>query len=283
MFFDKLLSGDGTMSCARCHQPANAFDDTAKFSRGITGQLGGRNAMAIVNMAWNTRFFWDGRRSSLEEQAHDPVTNPIEMNTTWPSVVNRLQHNGDYPSMFYSAFGTSTIDSNLVVKAIAQFERTLISFNSLYDKYAYLGTGIMTSQQANGYELFQLFKCTQCHTYGLFTDKSFRNNGLDLAPADSGLAKFTHMPGDYGKFKVPTLRNIANSGPYMHDGRFTTLAEVVNFYSKNVQQGSPTLDSNMHFFVPANKMTAQQQADIVAFLETLTDSTFLTNPAFKPL
>lgn len=283
LFFEKMLSGDGSMSCARCHEPANAFDDTARFSHGITGALGSRNAMAIVNMPWATTFFWDGRSSTLEGQAHDPVSNPVEMNSKWTDVVNKLQSNGDYPALFYSAFGTSVIDSTLVTKAIAQFERTLVSFNSAYDKYAFLRTGTFTSRQANGYELFQIFKCTKCHTYGLFTDNTLRNNGLDLVPADSGLAKFTHMPGDYGKFKVPTLRNIAMTAPYMHDGRFKTLAEVVSFYSKSVRQGSPNLDSNMQSFTAAHAMSTQQQADIVAFLETLTDSTFLSNPEFRRL
>ena len=281
LFFEKMLSGDGTMSCARCHQPGNAFDDTAQFSHGITGALGSRNSMAVVNVAWSSHFFWDGRRNSLEGQAHDPVTNPIEMNTTWPEVMNRLQHDADYPSLFYAAFGTSVIDSTLITKAIAQFERTLFSFNSAYDKYAWLHTSILTSQQAQGYELFQVFKCTKCHTFGLFTDNTIRNNGLDLLPSDSGLAKATHLMSDYGKFKVPTLRNIAMTAPYMHDGRFATLAEVLRFYSKNVIQASPNLDSNMHFFTVANAMSPQEQADIVAFLETLTDSSFLNNPDFN--
>jgi len=206
--------------------------------------------------------------------------NPIEMNSKWTEVVSRLQQDPNYPGLFYAAFGTRTVDSTLVVRAIAQFERTLISFNSNCDKYIYLHLPALTPQQANGYELFQVFKCTGCYTYGLFTDNTFRNNGLDLQPQDSGLAKFTHLTSDYGKFKVPSLRNVAVSGPYMHDGRFTTLAQVVAFYNKSVVQSSPNLDSNMHFFTHANAMTSDQQADIVAFLETLTDSTFLSNPLF---
>ncbi len=281
LFFEKMLSGDGTMSCARCHEPANAFDDTARFSHGITGALGTRNAMAVVNLAWGTTFFWDGRTNTLEGQAHDPVTNPVEMNTTWPEVVSRLQQDVNYPALFYSAFGTYTIDSTLVTKAIAQFERTLISFNSAYDKYAILGTGTLTTQQAHGLELFQAFNCSKCHTLGLFTDNTLRNNGLETVPSDSGLAKFTHLPTDYGKFKVPTLRNIARTAPYMHDGRFKSLEEIVNFYTMGVHQASPNLDSNMHFYATAHAMNAQDRLDLVAFLESLTDSTFLSNPDFS--
>ena len=283
LFYEHLLSNDKTMSCASCHKQENAFDDPRQFSQGTNGTFGSRNAMAIINAAWNERFFWDGRRSSLEGQAHDPVANPIEMANTWPVVVQRLQTSLIYPELFFEAFGTHIIDSTLVVKAIAQFERTLISFNSRYDQYAYLHTTNLTSDEADGYELFQIFHCTSCHSYGLFTDHSFRNNGLDLIPADSGLAKFTHNPADYGKFKVPTLRNIALTAPYMHDGRFATLDDVVAFYSKNVNLGSPNLDSNMQHFTNTNQMSATQRAHIVAFLKTLTDSSFIVSPLYSQL
>ena len=278
LFYENMLSNDMTLNCGSCHKQANAFDDPRQFSQGTNGTFGSRNAMAIINMAWNNSFFWDGRRPSLEGQAHDPVANPIEMANTWPVVVQRLQQSATYPELFFKAFGTRTIDSTLVFKAIAQFERTLISFNSRYDQYVYLQTSALTSQEANGYELFQIFHCTSCHSYGLFTDHSFRNNGLDLTPADSGLAKFTNNPSDYGKFKVPTLRNIALTAPYMHDGRFTTLEQVLSFYSRNVNHSSPNIDSTMSFFT--TQISVSQQADIVAFLKTLTDSSFIMNAVY---
>ena len=281
LFYETMLSNDLTMNCASCHKQANSFDDSRQFSQGTPGTFGTRNAMPIVNLAWNNSFFWDGRRPSLEGQAHDPVANPIEMANSWPVVVTRLQQSATYPELFFKAFGTRVIDSNLVVKAIAQFERTLVSFNSRYDQYAYLHNPVLTSDEADGYELFQVFHCTSCHSYGLFTDHSFRNNGLDLAPADSGLAKFTHNPSDYGKFKVPSLRNVALTAPYMHDGRFATLDAVVNFYSRFVAAGSPNLDSNMTLILNGPTMTPTQRDHIVAFLETLTDSSFITNAAYS--
>ena len=280
LFYEKMLSNDMTMNCGSCHKQPNAFDDARQFSQGTNGTFGTRNAMAIVNTAWGARFFWDGRRSSLEGQAHDPITNPIEMANKWPVVMQRLQQSNTYPELFFQAFGTRIIDSDLIVKAIAQFERTLISFNSRYDQYIYLHGNTLTPDEADGYELFQVFHCTGCHTYGLFTDGSFRNNGLDLLPSDSGLAKFTHNEADYGKFKVPTLRNIAQTAPYMHDGRFATLEDVVNFYNKSVNQSSPNLDSTMQHFTAANAMTTTQKAHIVAFLKTLTDSNFIMAAAY---
>lgn len=240
--------------------------------------------MAIVNLGYDNRFFWDGRRNTLEGQAHDPVTNPIEMANTWPEVVTRLQNNVEYPKLFFKAFGTKTIDSNLVVKAIAQFERTLVSFNSRFDKYYYSGdSNALTQQEKNGLTLFtNKGMCNNCHLMNtLFTDHMFANNGLDENPADQGLMKFTGSQTDKGKFKVPTLRNIEHSAPYMHDSRFATLEEVVDFYSSNVKQNSPNLDVHMPAFGPGVNFTAQEKADLVAFLKALSDDEFLTNPKFS--
>jgi len=282
LFYDKTLSNDMTMSCNSCHNQNNSFDDYRQFSQGTNGSFGKRNAMPIVNMAWNDRFFWDGRRSSLEGQAHDPVVNPIEMANTWPVVVQRLQSSTTYPELFFKAFGTKTIDSDLIVKAIAQFEKTLISFNSLYDRVIYLHTDTFTTAQANGYTLFQTKHCITCHSNVVFTDHTFRNNGLDLFVSDSGLADFTHLTNDAGKFKVPSLRNIAITAPYMHDGRFTTLDQVVAFYNKGVNHGNPHTDFVMQSFNKANEMTIQEQAYLVSFLETLTDSSYITNTQYMP-
>jgi len=277
LFFDARLSGNNSVSCGSCHGQQHSFDDTTQFSIGVNGVPGDRNSMPLINLAWNSRFFWDGRRNSLEAQAHDPVVNPVEMNSNWPDVLMKLQKDTIYPGMFFKAFGTRKIDSQLAARAIAQFVRTLTSFNSRYDRLSYKGEDVFTFSEMKGYELFNKFLCPSCHKEGLLTDGSFRNNGLDLLPVDSGLAKFTHSPADYGKFKTPTLRNIALTAPYMHDGRFATLREVVFFYSNGVNMASPNLDTNMVHLTALAPMTRQQVDDLTAFLLTLTDSSFINN------
>lgn len=284
LFYEKMLSNDNTMSCASCHRQENAFDDPRPFSQGTNGTFGGRNAMAIVNAAWEKHLFWDGRRSSLEGQAHDPVTNPIEMANKWPEVVTRLQNNELYPDLFFKAFGTKTVDSDLVVKAIAQFERTFVSFNSKFDKYYYQGDSmVFTQQEKNGLAIFTTKgMCNNCHVMNsLLTDREIKNNGLDTDPLDDGLMKFTGLSTDRGKFKVPTLRNIAVSAPYMHDSRFATLEEVVEFYSSGIKQSSPNIDEHMPDFNSGLGLTTQEKADLVAFLKTFTDQAFLTDTRFS--
>lgn len=284
LFYEKMLSDNMTMSCGSCHKQENAFDDPRPFSQGTNGTFGGRNAMAIVNLAWSTSFFWDGRRATMEQQAHDPVTNPIEMANTWPEVVKRLQNSSAYPDLFYKAFGTRTVDSNLVVKAIAQFERTFVSYNSRFDKYYYNGdSAALTAQEKTGLAIFKgKGMCNNCHLMNTqFTDYIFRNNGLDVNPADDGRMKFTSQSTDRGKFKVPTLRNIAQSAPYMHDSRFATLEQVVDFYSSNIKQSSPNIDEHMPDFGSGLNLATQEKADLVAFLKSLSDQDFLTNPAFS--
>jgi cytochrome c peroxidase len=283
LFYEKMLSDDGSMSCGSCHKQANGFDDPRPFSQGTNSAFGNRNAMAIINMGWEHHFFWDTRRSSLEGQAHDPVTNPIEMANNWPEVDRRMQNSAVYPDLFFKAFGTTTIDSDLVVKAIAQFERTLVSFNSRFDKYQYLGDSTaLNAQEKAGYLLFKAKECKNCHLLNtLFTDGHPANNGLDVNPVDPGLMKFTNDPADRGKFKVPTLRNIELTAPYMHDSRFNTLEEVVNYYSSNVHQNSPNIDMHMQSFGSGLNLTNKEKADLVAFLKTLTDNDFATNPAFS--
>jgi cytochrome c peroxidase len=279
LFYEKMLSNDMTMNCASCHKQENAFDDPRPFSEGTNGAFGDRNAMAIINAGWDTHFFWDGRRNSLEGQAHDPVTNPIEMANTWTEVALRLQQSSTYPDLFFKAFGTRTIDSTLVTKAIGQFERTMVSFNSRFDKYFYSGDSVaLTQQEKRGLTLFTgKAMCNMCHlTNTLFTDRDIRNNGLDVNPLDAGLMKFTGNASDRGKFKVPTLRNIEVTAPYMHDSRFATLEEVVDFYSSGVKQNSPNIDEHMPDFGPGLNLSTQEKGDLVAFLKALTDQEFLT-------
>lgn len=280
LFYEKKLSDNATMSCASCHKQENAFSDLRSFSEGTNGALGNRNAMSIANLAWGNTLFWDGRRSTLEGQAHDPVTNPIEMRNTWAEVERRLQNDSEYPSLFFKAFGTRQIDSNLVVKAIAQFERTLVSFSSRFDQYYFEGqTNVLNSDELEGAELFfGKGHCNDCHSDVLLTDNFLRNNGLDQTFLDKGYGEVTGNPTDDGKFKVPTLRNIALTSPYMHDSRFTTLEQVVEHYSSGVMPNSPNIDEHISPFGTGFNLTSDEKGKLVAFLRTMTDSSFITNP-----
>jgi cytochrome c peroxidase len=279
LFYEKKLSGDNTMSCGSCHVQTHGFSDPKRFSVGITGKVGNRQSMAIFNLGWNDPFFWDGRAASLEKQAHDPVTNPIELNASWVDVVKKLQMDTKYPELFHKAFGTSQIDSNLVTKAIAQFERTIISFNSKFDQYFYKGDStVFNASEKRGLEVFfRKGSCLHCHDGATLSDNTLRNNGLDDIFADNGLGDFTKNAADNGKFKVTTLRNIAFTSPYMHDGRFTTLEQVVEHYDNAVSFGSPNLDVNMQPFLGGLGLTKEQKSDLVAFLKTLSDSTLIRN------
>lgn len=288
LFFDKKLSGDQTMACASCHAPQNAFTDNTPTSVGIDGVFGTRNSMPLYNLAWNysSRFTWDGKELSLERQALEPVQNPIEMHSNWEDVVDRLQADAEYPELFRLAFKTTTITKELATKAIAQFERTLISANSKFDRYS-LGQATLTSQEQNGLNVFlseDKGDCFHCHgtpNNPLWTDNAFHNNGLDTTFTDLGLGGVTGDPNDNGKFKSPSLRNLAYTAPYMHDGRFATLDDVINFYSEGLQN-SPTIDPLMKNILNGGvQLSAQDKADLKAFLLTLSDPSFLTNPDFQ--
>ena len=289
LFFDPILSADGTQACADCHAPAASFTDPRRFSIGIDGIPGDRNSMPIINMAWSVtnKFFWDGRATGLEGQAFGPVVNPIEMHNTWPNAVATLQAHAEYPEMFDAAFETSTIDSILVVKALAQFERTLISGNSKFDKYLREEVNLSPAE-FRGLELFMDDfggDCFHCHGgpgNPLFTDNDFHNNGLDATFTDLGLGAVTGNPADNGKFKTPSLRNLVFTAPYMHDGRFQTIDEVLDFYATGVTI-SPTIDPLMQLaFQGGNQLSVDEKADLKAFLLTLTDSSFVNNPDFQP-
>jgi len=288
LFYDPILSGDGTQSCSSCHSAEFSFTDSAKFSTGITGAMGDRQSMPIFNVAWNynEKFFWDGRANSLEEQALGPVVNPVEMNNTWVSAVASLQANSSYPTLFNAAFGTTTIDSNLVAKALAQFERTLISANSKFDRFL-LGQESLTTNEINGFAIFDdpdRGDCSHCHGTAnnpLWTDNLFHNNGLDATFADLGRALVTNDPNDNGKFKTPSLRNLAYSAPYMHDGRFQTLDEVIDHYSTGVTI-SATIDPLMELQSNGgSNLTPSEKADLKAFLLALSDSEFINNLDFQ--
>ncbi|MEQ8909778.1 MAG: cytochrome c peroxidase [Vicingaceae bacterium] len=294
LFFERKLSKNNQISCATCHKPQFAFNDEGNpVSFGVGGAAGVRNAMPLFNLGWvpriSSKFNWHGSATSLEEQAFEPVINPVEMQENWPDVVGKLQSDPVYPPLFEAAFETNIIDSNLVVKAISQFQRTLISGNSRFDNYikrrfGYQASGPdLTQQELRGYNLFvaeDKGDCAHCHAdigNPLMTNFAFVNNGLDAQP-DSGLALVTKKASDIGKFKTPSVRNLVFTAPYMHDGRFNTLRQVVDFYVDSVQQ-SPTLDGLMN---KTRVMNNQEREDVVAFLKSMTDSSFVNNPAFRP-
>jgi cytochrome c peroxidase len=282
LFYEPQLSGNSSMSCGSCHFQKYAFSDPAQFSQGIDGDLGDRQAMALINLAWEESFFWDARSSSLEDQAYKPVVDHVELNDNWINVVEKLQNNPKYPPLFEYAFGTDQIDSTLVVKAIAQFERTLISFDSEFERIFFLGKGEFSeSEEAGRLIFFGEGKCNRCHFPPLFTDKILRNNGLDASFEDLGLGAITGLSSGNGKFKVPTLRNIAQTGPYMHDGRFSTLMEVLEHYNNGVVGSSPNLDPIMSPFIGGLGLSDEEILNLHDFLLTLTDSSFLAEEKFS--
>ncbi|GGZ84866.1 cytochrome-c peroxidase [Algibacter mikhailovii] len=287
LFFDPILSGDESQACADCHAPEQAFTDVRRFSEGIDGTLGKRNSMPLFNLAWNydEKFFWDGSSFSLEHQAFIPVSDPTEMKNTWTVVEQKLQNHKEYPTLFTQAFGSSKIDSIAVTKAIAQFERTLISSNSKFDQYL-LNKIELTAQELNGFNIFMdeaRGDCFHCHGSDknpLWTDNIFHNNGLDETFIDLGLGNITGDPSDNGKFKTPSLRNLAFTAPFMHDGRFTTIEAVIDHYSEGLKN-SETIDPLMKKVDSGGiGLTPQDKADLKAFLLTLTDFEFINNSAF---
>jgi cytochrome c peroxidase len=284
LFFEPMLSGNNTQACADCHNPQHAFTDISRFSDGIDGSLGNRNAMPLFNLAWNynERFFWDGKSFSLEHQAFSPVTDPNEMKSSWGEVTQKLQQDANYPMLFQQAFGTSQIDSILVTKAIAQFERTLISANSKFDKFL-LGEAQLTPEEQNGFDVFMdeaRGDCFHCHGSDknpLWTDNAFHNNGLDFEFTDLGLGAVTGDPADNGKFRSPSLRNLEFTAPYMHDGRFNTLEDVINHYSEGLKPSS-TIDPLMKKVAQGGVgLSEKDKADLIAFLLTLSDYEFIEN------
>jgi len=292
LFFEERLSGNNTQSCGSCHIPSASFSDTVAFSVGINGFAGNRNTMPLINLGWmNSGLFWDGRSNTLEKQALEPVINPVEMHETWPNVATKLQADPLYVALFEQVFGTSVIDSILVAKALSQFMRTLISGNSPFDKFLLTGkSGWNAVDEAAAYDGFTIFMsedkgdCFHCHGDSfnpLWTDNAFHNNGLDAVFSDLGLGAITGNSFDNGKFKTPTLRNLVFTAPYMHDGRFATLQEVINHYSQGLQN-SATIDPLMkHIGNGGSNMNPGDKYKLFMFLVSLSDSSFVTNPKFQ--
>lgn len=291
LFFDPILSSDKTLSCSSCHLPEGSFTDNKKVSPGVTGETGKRSSMSLLNIGFNNNgLFWDGRIGTLEEQALLPVEDPIELHAMWPEIEQRLQQDQTYPGLFRKAFGITErteIDRQLAVKAIAQFERTLISSGqSKYDRVIE-GTDIFTDEELLGHNIFfdiepdvrRHAECGHCHNAPLFTTNEYFNNGLDDADSplnDDGRGMVTQVPFDNGKFRVPTLRNIFDSAPYMHDGRFDTFDDVMDHYDDQVNF-SRNVDPNLRVL----NLSSEDRAALLAFIRTLDDPNFTSDPRYQ--
>ena len=293
LFYEKMLSRNNTQACASCHNQQTAFSDTNKFSIGIKGLPGGRHAMSVFNMAWNTNgFFWDGRSHLLRDQSLKPIQDGLEMDETLVNVVNKLKASANYPPQFKKAFGTENIDTFLISKALEQFMNSIVSNNSKYDKFL-AGTATLTAQEERGRFLFFTeynpafpnatgADCQHCHGGANFENDKYMNNGIDndASITDIGRQKVTNNPTDKGAFKVPTLRNVELTFPYMHDGRFKTLEEVIDHY--NLVKNSSVLDPSFQQQLPNGlQLSASDKQALVAFLKTLTDTQLTTDTRYS--
>lgn len=273
LYFDNRLSGDNTISCASCHAPEKAFTDGAAVSVGIKGQKGARSAPTVINRAYSTLQFWDGRAESLEEQAKGPIANPLEMtlekvaDQAHEASVTRLRAVPGYVSRFKKAFDAEKLDINHVAKAIATFERTVYSGNAPFDRYQEGEKDALSEEQIRGMDVFyNKAACDSCHIGFNFTDGSFANIGIGMDKKDPDLGRFlvTGRDEERGAFKTPTLREIEHTGPYMHDGRFKTLEEVVEHYDRGGIKNEH-LDQR----IKPLKLSKQDKSDLVAFLKAL--------------
>ena len=283
LFYDARLSKDNSISCACCHERSWAFTHHGHdFSHGINNLIGNRNAPAVQNMAFQSEYFYDGASNSIEMLSIVPIHNPVEMDETLPAIAEKLKQDAEYVRLFGGAFENQQISSANILKALGQFMTVMISADSKYDKYYRneIG-GTLNTQELQGLALFQN-NCASCHATDIFTDNSFRNNGLPPNPNLNDLGRETVTGFDYDryKFKVPSLRNVALTAPYMHDGRFGSLQSVLNFYSNGVQNTAnldPVMQQHEALGIP---LSQDEKLAIIAFLKTLTDEKFISNPAF---
>lgn len=295
LFYEKMLSKNNKQSCASCHNQSDGFSDTLRFSIGVEKKEGKRQAMSVFNMAWHSNeFFWDGRSHLLRDQSLKPIEDPLEMNETLENVIAKLSDSKMYRDQFTRAFGSDSITPKKLSLAMEQFMLSIVSYDSKYDKFL-AGEAKLTDSEDRGRILFETeynpffpehsgADCAHCHGGANFENDQYMNNGLDseMDFSDLGRENATGMIVDRAKFKVPTLRNIEVTPPYMHDGRFKTLEEVVDHYDLHVKQSS-TLDPALIQVVSNGglKLTEQDKIDLVNFLKTLTDHTFLKNPAYS--
>jgi cytochrome c peroxidase len=274
LFFDPRVSSDGSVSCASCHSPEHAFTDGRPVSTGIGGQKGGRSAPSVINRVYGAAQFWDGRASSLEEQAKGPIANPIEMTSereqgrAHESCVQRLRQVPEYRRRFKEVFGTDQFTIDHVAQAIATFERTVLSGNSTYDRFKAGDKNALTEGQQRGMKIFfsNNARCDSCHDGAAFTTNQFANIGIGMDQPNPDLGRYnvTKNEADKGAFKTPGLREIAHSGPYMHDGSFKTLEEVVEHYDKGGIK-----NQWLHQDIRPLKLSVQDKKDLVEFLHAL--------------
>ena len=283
LFYDGRLSADGTISCSFCHEQGSAFTHHGhQLSHGINNLEGIRNAPPVQNMAFQSEYFYDGASNSITMLSIVPIHNPVEMNESLEGIAAKLKQDREYVKLFSQAFEDGLVSSGNILKALGQFMTMMISADSRYDKFRRNEPGgTLTATERQGMELFQQ-KCATCHATDLFTDNSFRNNGLPPNPNlnDKGREVVTGFVADRYKFKVPSLRNIELTAPYMHDGRFGSLQSVLNFYSNGVMHSEtldPQLNQNGTLGIP---LTESEKMALIAFLKTLTDTGFISNPLF---
>lgn len=295
LFYEKKLSKDSQMSCASCHRQEHAFSDTSKFSIGVRNLPGKRQAMAIFNMAWNeNEFFWDGRAHLLRDQALMPIQDSLEMDERLTNVINKLKADPEYKEQFIRSFGDAEITEHKISLALEQFMNSIVSVESKYDRYL-RGSATLDSSEERGRQLFFAefnpafpsisgADCAHCHSGRNFENNRYMNNGLDSDNEmnDMGRMSVSKNASDKGKFKVPSLRNVELSPPYMHDGRFGTLEEVVEHYNSGMKNSS-TIDPALIY--PLNsgglQLSEQDKKDLVSFLKSLTDEQMPINPEYS--
>jgi len=280
LFHDSTLSIDNSTSCASCHMQSSAFTHHEhNLSHGLNGSLTHRNAPPIMNLAWGNAFMWDGSVTSLDKQALRPLSSPIEMGESVPGVLKKLNSSSMYKKMFFDAFGIPEATEDRMLKALSQYMVMLISNNAKYDSVK-RGEARFTEEEAAGYQVFQN-KCNTCHNEPLFTDNSFRNIGLPLGELkDSGRITFTKVASDFNRFKVPSLRNLSYTKPYMHDGRFNSLDKVLDHYQvgiANMVNLDPALQNNGQKGI---QLSVEERKSLIAFFKTLDDPHFVSNPLY---
>lgn len=294
LFYETMLSRDNSQSCASCHRQEHAFTDTARFSLGVEGLPGKRQAMSVFNMAWNeNEFFWDGRAHLLRDQAILPIQDELEMDETLENVITKLSDIKSYRDQFTRVYGTDEITVDKLAKALEQFMFSIVSYDSKYDRWK-AGMEELTESEERGRLLFETeynpffpdfsgADCAHCHGGANFENDQYMNNGLDSEEdfADFGREKATMSPEDRAKFKVPSLRNIALTAPYMHDGRFATLEEVIDHYNEGIHPSSTIDPALLATSATGLFLTEEDKVDLVNFLKTLTDESMLTDERFS--
>lgn len=273
LFFDPILSRNNSIACGSCHAQVHAFaDHSTSLSFGVDNRMGTRNSMPMFNLAWHSSFMWDGGINHIEMVPVAPITNPMEMDETLLNVLQKLRVHPNYPELFEKAFGSQEINDQRILWALAQYSAMIISANAKYDKVKQ-GSASFSPEEERGYHLFKQL-CNDCHREPLFSDFSFRNNGLAPTPNELGRMTITQLEADHNKFKVPSLRNLAFTHPYMHDGRFFTLDEVLDHYTSGIHE----TDNVDPLIKNGIQLSPQERADIKRFLSTLNDYELLSNP-----